>query len=51
MPKAQQLGERIITFRERLGLSQAELAEHAGVDATLVAAVEAGTPTPPSASC
>jgi transcriptional regulator with XRE-family HTH domain len=46
MPKAQELGERILTFRERLGLSQAELAVNSGVDAALVAAVEAGEAYP-----
>ncbi len=46
MPKAQELGERIITFRERLGLSQADLAVNSGVDAALVAAVEAGDAYP-----
>jgi transcriptional regulator with XRE-family HTH domain len=46
MPKTQELGERIITFRERLGLSQAELGLNSGVDASLVAAVEAGDAYP-----
>ena len=46
MPKTQELGERIIAFRERLGLSQEELARNSGVDAALVAAVEAGDAYP-----
>jgi transcriptional regulator with XRE-family HTH domain len=46
MPKAQELGERILAFRERLGLSQADLAVNSGVDAALVAAVEAGDAYP-----
>jgi transcriptional regulator with XRE-family HTH domain len=46
MPKAQELGERILAYRERLGLSQAELATNSGVDAVLVAAVEAGDAYP-----
>ena len=46
MPKSQDLGDRILAFRERLGLSQAELAVNSGVDAALVAAVEAGDAFP-----
>ena len=46
MPKAQQLGDRILAYRERLGLTQAELALNSGVDAALVAAVEAGAAYP-----
>ena len=46
MPKTQELGDRILAFRERLGLSQAELAKNSGVDAALVAAVEAGDAYP-----
>jgi transcriptional regulator with XRE-family HTH domain len=46
MPKAQELGDRILAFRERLGLSQAELAVNSGVDVALVAAVEAGDAYP-----
>jgi transcriptional regulator with XRE-family HTH domain len=46
MPRAQELGERITTFRERLGLSQAELARNSGVDPALVAAVEQGEAYP-----
>jgi transcriptional regulator with XRE-family HTH domain len=46
MPKAQELGERILTFRERLGLSQADLAVNSGVDAALVAAIESGEAYP-----
>jgi len=46
MPRSQDLGDRILAFRERLGLSQAELAVNSGVDAALVAAVEAGDAFP-----
>ena len=46
MPKAQELGERILAYRERLGLSQVELAVNSGVDAALVAAVEKGEAYP-----
>ena len=46
MTQAQQLGARIIAFRERLGLSQAELAVNSGVDPGLLAAVEAGEAYP-----
>ena len=42
MAESQELAARIVTFRERLGLSQAELAVNSGVDLGLVAAVEAG---------
>jgi len=46
MTQAQQLGARIVTFRERLGLSQAELAVNSAVDPGLLAAVEAGEAYP-----
>ena len=46
MTQAQQLGARIIAFRERLGLSKAELAVNSGVDPGLLAAVEAGEAYP-----
>lgn len=46
MTNAQQLGERIIAYRERLGLSQGELATNSGVDAALLAAVERGDAYP-----
>ena len=46
MPETQELGERVRTFRERLGLSQADLAVNSGVDAALVAAIEAGEAYP-----
>jgi transcriptional regulator with XRE-family HTH domain len=46
MPKAQELGDRILAFRERLGLSQAELAQNSGVDAALLAAIEGGDAYP-----
>jgi transcriptional regulator with XRE-family HTH domain len=46
MPKAQELGDRILAFRERLGLSQAELARNSGVDAALLAAIEGGDAYP-----
>jgi len=46
MPQAQALGERIHAYRERLGLSQVELAVNSGVDAALVAAVEKGEAYP-----
>jgi len=46
MPEAQELAQRIRTFRERLGLSQADLARNSGVDPALVAAVEAGEAYP-----
>jgi transcriptional regulator with XRE-family HTH domain len=46
MPKTQALGDRILAYRERLGLSQAELALNSGVDVALVAAVEAGDAYP-----
>ncbi len=46
MTHAQQLGARIVTFRERLGLSQADLAVNSGVDSSLLAAVEAGDAYP-----
>jgi transcriptional regulator with XRE-family HTH domain len=44
--ESQELAARIVTFRERLGLSQAELAVNSGVDLGLVAAVEAGQAYP-----
>jgi len=46
MPQAQELGDRILAFRERLGLSQAELAQNSGVDAALLGAIEAGDAYP-----
>lgn len=46
MAESQELAARIVTFRERLGLSQAELAVNSGVDLGLVAAVEAGQAYP-----
>jgi len=46
MAKPHELGDRILAFRERLGLSQAELAQNSGVDVALVAAVECGDASP-----
>jgi transcriptional regulator with XRE-family HTH domain len=46
MPETQELAERVRTYRERLGLSQADLAVNSGVDAALVAAIEAGEAYP-----
>jgi transcriptional regulator with XRE-family HTH domain len=46
MPQSQELGERILAYRERLGLSQVDLAVNSGVDAALVAAIEAGDAYP-----
>jgi transcriptional regulator with XRE-family HTH domain len=46
MTNAQQLGARILAYRERLGLSLAELAANSGVDAVLLAAVERGDAYP-----
>lgn len=40
------IGSRIKTFRERLDMSQADLATSAGLDTALVAAIEAGEVTP-----
>ncbi|BDU72764.1 cupin domain-containing protein [Mesoterricola silvestris] len=47
MPEAMELGTRIAAFRERLGLSRAELAANAGVAAGVVEAVEEGRAYPP----
>ncbi|WP_306600964.1 XRE family transcriptional regulator [Geothrix sp. 21YS21S-2] len=47
MPEAMELGRRVATFRERLGLSREELAANAGVSAGLVEAVEEGRAYPP----
>lgn len=46
MPKAKALGERVLAFRERLGLSRADLATNSGVDEALVAAIESGLAYP-----
>jgi transcriptional regulator with XRE-family HTH domain len=46
MTNAQQLGDRIIAYRERLGLTQQELAQNSNVDASLLAAVEKGEAYP-----
>jgi len=46
MTNAQQLGERIKTYRERLGLALPELALTSGVDVALLAAVEQGEAYP-----
>jgi len=46
MPQAPELGNRIRTYRERLGLSLAELAASAGVNPDLLEAAEAGRAYP-----
>ncbi|HLO66482.1 MAG TPA: XRE family transcriptional regulator [Holophaga sp.] len=46
MPQAQELGNRIRTYRERLGLAREELAANAGVDPALVEAAEEGRTYP-----
>ena len=46
MADNQSLGERILTFRQRLGLSQQELAVNSGVDLALVTAIEEGQAYP-----
>jgi quercetin dioxygenase-like cupin family protein/DNA-binding XRE family transcriptional regulator len=40
MPSSQQLGNRIHTYRERLGLSVEDLAKNAGIDAALLQNIE-----------
>jgi quercetin dioxygenase-like cupin family protein/DNA-binding XRE family transcriptional regulator len=46
MPKAEDVGTRIKTFRERLELSQEELATNAGLSLSLVQSIEAGKAQP-----
>jgi transcriptional regulator with XRE-family HTH domain len=46
MPEAQELGSRVKNFRERLELSQEQLAVNAGLDSGLIAAIEKGDAYP-----
>lgn len=46
MIKESKVGERIKTYRERLGISVEELADKSGVDAAVVAAIEGGEVLP-----
>lgn len=47
MEEANKLGSRIRTYRERLGISEEELAERTRLDAAFVKDVEAGNTYPP----
>ncbi len=47
MPATNLIGTRVSTFRERLGLSPEELARNAGMEASLLSAIEAGKVYPP----
>lgn len=46
MPEAQELGSRVKSFRERLELSQEQLAVNSGLEAGLIAAIEGGQAYP-----
>ncbi len=46
MPQPATIGERIRTYRERLELSQEELASQSGFDCSLIAAIEEGSVYP-----
>ena len=46
MPEAQELGSRVKNFRERLELSQEQLATNSGLEAGLIRAIEDGSAYP-----